>query len=63
MLTGGIHTNIFKIRDYQINIVFNDKQSMMMAKDMLIESGYVESVAMKDKVVTSAQHFRKKKEF
>eukprot|EP00347_Sterkiella_histriomuscorum_P020585 403337246 len=54
LLTGGIHTNIFKSDEYQITIAVNDKQTMKSVMEFWLQQEEVQSVRYKKKT-----YFRK----
>ncbi|CDW72135.1 UNKNOWN [Stylonychia lemnae] len=49
LLTAGVHTNIFKSKDYEITIAVNDEQTAIQVRDFYLDQPEVESVRFNNK--------------
>lgn len=60
LLTGGIHTNIFKSDDYQITIAVNDKETVKQVKEFFLQQPEVDNVRHKKKTTFKKGEMPKK---
>ena len=59
LLTAGVHSNIFRNGEYQVQIVVNDKVEAQRALEYLMENeDYVERVAIERMVYTKQTYPR-----
>ncbi len=56
LLTGGIHTNIFKVDDYKISVVVNDRETLRWVIEFFMESGFALYVSYDNKTLSLKQY-------